>query len=90
MVYNKCLNFPVDPNDLLEAIQEAELSGDEIKIEKLLCGAVKYLRMNRAKPEQAMVLTLMYLAKTKNSIFGSEVVIEVKYSTLGLSVNILF
>ena len=68
----------MDPNDLLDAIQDAELSGDDEKVEKLLCGAVKYLKMNRAKPNETMVLTLMYLAKTKNTIFGSEVVIEVR------------
>ena len=68
----------MDPNDLLDAIQDAELTGDDEKVEKLLCGAVKYLKMNRAKPNETMVLTLMYLAKTKNTIFGSEVVIEVR------------
>ena len=72
----------VDPNDLLDAIQDAELAGDDGKVEKLLCGAVKYLKMNRAKPNEAMVLTLMFLAKTKNQIFGSEVVIEVRFYML--------
>ena len=68
----------MDPNDLLDAIQDAELAGDDEKVEKLLCGAVKYLKTNRAKPNETMVLTLMYLTKTKNTIFGSEVVIEVR------------
>ena len=68
---------PVDPNDLFDTVQDAELAGDDEKVEKLLCGAVKYLKMNRAKPNETMILTLMYLAKTKNTIFGSEVVIEV-------------
>lgn len=71
----------VDPNDLLDAIQDAESAGDDDKVEKLLCGAVKYLKMNRAKPNDTMVLTLMFLAKTKHGIFGSEVVIEVKDSS---------
>lgn len=71
------LNLSVEPHDLLDAIEEAENSNDDENIEKVICGAIKYLRANRSKPEQAMYLGLMYLAKTRPSFFGSEVVIEV-------------
>jgi integrator complex subunit 1 len=63
----------------LEAIEEAENSGDDENIEKVLCGAVKYLRANRSKPEQAMYLGLMYLAKTRPSFFHTEIIVEVLY-----------
>jgi len=60
----------------------------------LLCGAMKHLRQHRAKPNQQLVLTLLYLAKTKPLLFTTNVVTEVGYtrkavrSWAGLAVNV--
>lgn len=71
-------HLAVSPKTFLDAINDAEDNNDDEKIESLLCGSVKYLKMNRAKPEAAMFLSLMYLAKARPTFFGSEVVIEVQ------------
>ena len=71
------VNSPVEPHEFLDAIEEAEKSSEEEDVERVICGAVKYLRANRAKPEPAMYLGLMYLAKTRPQLFASEVVTEV-------------
>ena len=76
MVYSNSLVL-VPGHEFLEAINEAEDQNDDEKIEGLLCGAVKYLKMNRAKPDPALYLSLMYLAKAKPTFFGSEVVSDV-------------
>jgi hypothetical protein len=62
---------------LIESIYSAEEAGDDDKLEGLICGAVRYLKLNRAKPETTMYLSLMYLAKTKQALFDSDIVIEV-------------
>ena len=59
----------------MELIEEA--SGDDERVEALLCGAVKHLKTNRSKPDQLMYMSLIYLAKTRPVLFQSEVVIEV-------------
>lgn len=66
----------VDTPNLLSEILAAEDSNDFDRLEGLLCGAVKYLHSNRSKPDQVMYLSLMHLAKSKPSIYNSELVIE--------------
>ena len=68
----------MDPCEVLDQLLVAEESGSDERIEGLLCGTVKSLRSNRAKPDPAIFLTVMYLAKTRSSLFCSEVVIEVR------------
>ncbi|KAK2190119.1 hypothetical protein NP493_86g01019 [Ridgeia piscesae] len=80
----------VDPADFLSSMTEAEDSNDDEKIEALLCGAVKYLKMNRAKPDPAIYLALMHLARSRPSFFGSEVVIEAFCSLLKRDVSMNF
>ena len=79
MLTEWCGVVVVDPADFLSSMTEAEDSNDDEKIEALLCGAVKYLKMNRAKPDPAIYLALMHLARSRPSFFGSEVVIEVSH-----------
>lgn len=62
---------------LLDEIEAAEAEGNDERIEGLLCGAVKQLKMNRAKPDITLYLSLMFLAKIKPNIFATEGVIEV-------------
>lgn len=68
----------VDAFEFKDVIEEAVERNDDDRLEALLCGAVKYLKINRAKPEPAMFLSLMHFAKTRPSLFFSEVVIEVR------------
>lgn len=67
------------PQQLLAAIDDALSKDDDELVESLLCGAVKYLKVNRAKPDPSVYLTLMYLAKHRPTLFNSEVLIEVNH-----------
>lgn len=69
--------FSVDPSDFLGEIQEASENNDVERVEGLLCGAVKILRSTRSKPDPCLYLSLMYLVKSKPSMFLSELVTEV-------------
>lgn len=70
-----CLS--VSPAVLLDEIEAAEAEGNDDRIEGVLCGAVKQLKMNRAKPDMTLYLSLMFLAKIKPNVFATEGVIEV-------------
>lgn len=67
-------------------MEAAELEGNDDRVEGVLCGAVKQLKATRAKPDSALCLSLMYLAKIKPNIFATEGVIEVRagWSQTGL------
>lgn len=54
----------------------AEGSSDDERIERLLCGAVRLLRANRAKPESSLYLSLMLLAKTRPLRFITDHITE--------------
>ncbi|XP_054167329.1 integrator complex subunit 1-like [Oppia nitens] len=71
----------VDPNQLLDKVIDAEDVSDE-RVEALLCGAVRQLRVMRLKPDSALYLTLCYLAKTRPLLFCTEVVVEAFCSLL--------
>ena len=77
MFLTECVIYSVSPSELLSAVNDADESGDEELVDKLLCGAVRYLRQNRAKPSSAMFLSLLYLAKSRPTMLTSETVIEV-------------
>ena len=68
----------MDPADLMDALLAADAKNNDDKVERLMCGAVKYLKANRAKPESAMYLTLLLVAKSKSSLFNTDLVIEVR------------
>lgn len=68
----------VPPPVLLDEIEAAELEGNDDRIEGVLCGAVKQLKVTRAKPDSTLYLSLMYQAKIKPNIFATEGVIEVR------------
>lgn len=69
----------VSPVVLLDEIEAAESEGNDDRIEGLLCGAVKQLKMNRAKPDITLSLSLMFLAKIKPNVFATEGIIEVLF-----------
>lgn len=79
------LVIAVVPTVLLDEIEAAEAEGNDDRIEGVLCGAVKQLKMNRAKPDTTLYLSLMYLAKIKPNIFATEGVIEVRAVPLSLA-----
>ncbi|XP_028909970.1 integrator complex subunit 1 isoform X1 [Ornithorhynchus anatinus] len=78
------------PTVLLDEIEAAESEGNDDRIEGVLCGAVKQLKMNRAKPDTTLYLSLMYLAKIKPNIFATEGVIEALCSLLRRDASINF
>ncbi|KAK2152727.1 hypothetical protein LSH36_320g00001 [Paralvinella palmiformis] len=80
----------VDPSEFLDFISQAADIEDDERVEALLCGAVRYLKVNRIKPESSMYLSLMYLAKYRGSIFNSEVVIEAFCSLLKREVSLSY
>ncbi|KAF6032449.1 INTS1 [Bugula neritina] len=59
------------PPELYDKI-EGESEPSEVS-DKLLCGAVKHLRAQRAKPNHQIVLTLMTLAKDRPSLFTTDI-----------------
>lgn len=69
----------VSPAVLLDEIEAAESEGNDDRIEGLLCGAVKQLKLNRAKPDITLYLSLMFLAKIKPNVFATEGIIEVRF-----------
>jgi integrator complex subunit 1 len=69
----------VEGCELIDAIEDAFDKSDDERQEALLCGAVKHLKANRAKPDPAMCLALMVLAKTQPTLFHSDVVTEVSF-----------
>ncbi|XP_015974610.2 integrator complex subunit 1 isoform X3 [Rousettus aegyptiacus] len=78
------------PPALLDEIEAAELEGNDDRIEGVLCGAVKQLKVTRAKPDSTLYLSLMYLAKIKPNIFATEGVIEALCSLLRRDASINF
>ncbi|XP_054616240.1 integrator complex subunit 1 isoform X2 [Dunckerocampus dactyliophorus] len=80
----------VSPALLLDEIEAAESEGNDDRIEGLLCGAVKQLKMNRAKPDITLYLSLMFLAKIKPNVFATEGIIEALCSLLRRDASINF
>ncbi|XP_069784447.1 integrator complex subunit 1 [Narcine bancroftii] len=80
----------VPPATLLDEIEAAELEGNDDRIEGLLCGAVKQMKVNRVKPDTTLFLSLMYMAKIKPNVFATEGVIEALCSLLRRDASINF
>ncbi|XP_010846181.1 PREDICTED: integrator complex subunit 1-like, partial [Bison bison bison] len=80
----------VPPTMLLDEIEAAELEGNDDRLEGVLCGAVKQLKVTRAKPDSVLYLSLMYLAKMKPNIFATEGVIEALCSLLRRDASVSF
>lgn len=74
--------WTVSPALLLDEIEASESEGNDDRIEGLLCGAAKQLKMNRAKPDTTLYLSLMFLAKIKPNVFATEGIIEVRLSDI--------
>ncbi|KAL0992825.1 hypothetical protein UPYG_G00099040 [Umbra pygmaea] len=80
----------ISPALLLDEIENAEQDGNDERIEGVLCGAVKQLKMNRSKPDITLYLSLMFLAKIKPNLFATEGIIEALCSLLRRDASINF
>ena len=67
----------VPPKELVERVNDADMNEDDDRIDGILCGALRKLKNNRAKPDPAIYFSLMYLAKKKPILFESEDVVQV-------------
>lgn len=74
----------MSPVVLLDEIEAAESEGNDDRVEALLCGAASQLKMNRAKPDITLYLSLMFLAKIKPNVFATEGIIEVRKTSSGV------
>lgn len=75
---------------LLDEIEVVELEGNDDRIEGVLCGVVKQLKVICVKFDSIFYLSFMYLVKIKFNIFVIEGVIEVLCSFLWWDVFINF
>ncbi|RWS07795.1 Integrator complex subunit 1-like protein [Dinothrombium tinctorium] len=72
----------VESHELYQCIVEADDCNNDAKVDALLCGAVKQLKVNPTKIDPLLYLTLTYLAKTRPLIFCNESVVEAFCSLL--------
>ena len=75
----------VESDQFLGRVMAADEQDDKEAIESYLCGAVKSLRSQRAKPDQTLYLSLLYLVKThpySEYFSNSEYVLEAFCSLL--------
>ena len=63
---------PVDAADLARAVMAAaDEDGNDHRTAALLCASVRQLRGQRAKPDQTLYLSLLFLAKSHPHLFAS-------------------
>lgn len=72
----------MSPSELEDQILDADASGNKLRVDALLLGAIKNLKSNKAKPDTVMIMNLMYLAKSKPELFLSSRVVEVSHIIL--------
>lgn len=63
--------------ELEDQVLDADASGNKSRVDALLLGAIKNLKSNKAKPDQLMIMNLMYLAKSRPEYFLSNRIVEV-------------
>ena len=64
-------------SELEDQVLDADASKNKSRVDALLLGAIKNLKSNKAKPDQVMIVNLMYLAKSRPEFFLSNRVAEV-------------
>jgi len=74
----------VSPSDLEDQILDADASGNKLRLDALLLGAIKNLKSNKAKPDTIMIVNLIYLAKSRPEFFLSNRVVEVSENLIRL------
>ncbi|PIK57572.1 Integrator complex subunit 1 [Apostichopus japonicus] len=83
-------SLDVSPRDLVEKVLDADAKEDDKRIDVLLCGALSSLKNSRAKPDAALFIGLMYLAKTKPMLFETETVVDAVCTLLRRDVSVSF
>lgn len=73
---------PVSPSELEDQILDADASGNKLRVDALLLGAIKNLKSNKAKPDTIMIMNLIYLAKSRPEFFLSNRVVEVSWDLI--------
>ena len=74
----------MSPSDLEDQILDADASGNKLRVDALLLGAIKNLKSNKAKPDTIMIVNLIYLAKSRPEFFLSNRVVEVSETLIRL------
>lgn len=69
------LEKKISQKDLIQLILEARERGNTERVDMLVGNAIKQLKISRFKPDQAIILSLTYLAKTKPDLFTNSVAI---------------
>ena len=69
----------MSPSELEDQILDADASGNKLRVDALLLGAIKNLKSNKAKPDTIMIMNLIYLAKSRPEFFLSNRVAEVSW-----------
>lgn len=69
------------PSELLDRISAVEEPTETT--DRLLCGAIKQLRIQRAKPNMSLVLALSYMCKAQPDMFNTDMVTGV-WSTMSI------
>ena len=77
LIFNNLNYLSVIPSELEDQILDADASGNKLRVDALLLGAIKNLKSNKAKPDAVLYMNLIYLAKSKPEIFLSNRVVEV-------------
>lgn len=72
----------IESADLVNKVLEAEDCSEDEKVEALLCGAVKKLKLGRLKCDLPLSLGLQYLVKTRPFLFCTELIVEAFCSLL--------
>ena len=67
----------VAPSELEDQVLDADASGNKLRVDALLLGAIKNLKLNKAKPDAILYMNLIYLAKSKPELFLSSRIVEV-------------
>ena len=67
----------VTPSELEDQVLDADASGSKLRVDALLLGAIKNLKLNKAKPDAILYMNLIYLAKSKPELFLSSRIVEV-------------
>lgn len=72
----------MSPSELEDQILDADASGNKLRVDALLLGAIKNLKSNKAKPDTIMIMNLIYLAKSRPEFFLSNRVVEVSWDLI--------
>lgn len=80
----------VRSGELLPAVKEAISSGNDTSATKILCGALKQLRLSRLKPDSVLNTALTSLVKEYPKLFTASSVIDGLVAVLKRESSVIF